>query len=215
MEQPKDWNLPALTELFELLGIAPGNAKLITQGDSAPIGELQAKISQLVEKLVMAQQALQGKLFLWSQNLLDDSDNQKYQNKLSKTKDFLESLQSYNTAGKLKNFRYDRSEVKSHKPGLVVLQEIDALQELITELSPIATYLSTAEGALLEDSNWVDRVKALRNDFLRDIKDVKKRASANFKQQSAQLLGKLKKDYINHYMELVCSPKTGPVLVRV
>jgi len=209
IEQPKDWNLPALTELFELLGIAPGNAKLIAQGESSPISELQTKISQSVEKLVMAQQALQGKLLLWGQNLLDDSDTQKYQTKLSETKDFLESLQSYNTAGKLKNFRYDRSKVKSHKPGLAVLQEIEALQELTTELSPITTYLSTAEGALLEDSDWVDRVKALRNDLLRDIKDVKKRASAYFKQQSVQLLGKLKKNYIKRYMELHTKARLG------
>ena len=209
VEQPKDWNLPALTELFELLGIAPGNAKLIAQGDSAPIGELQAKISQQVEKLVMAKQALQGKLLLWGQSLLDNSDAQKFQNKLYETKDFLESLQSYNTAGKLKNFRYDRSEVKSHKSGIMVLQEIDALQELTTELSPITTYLSTAEGALPEDSDWIDRVKAIRNDLLRDIKDAKKRSSANFKHQSTKFINKLKKDYIIHYMELHTKARLG------
>ncbi|KYC41451.1 hypothetical protein WA1_22440 [Scytonema hofmannii PCC 7110] len=32
IEQPKDWNLPALKALFELLGLAPGMAQLVTQG---------------------------------------------------------------------------------------------------------------------------------------------------------------------------------------
>ena len=32
VEHPKDWNLPALTALFELLGLAPGMAQLVTQG---------------------------------------------------------------------------------------------------------------------------------------------------------------------------------------
>ncbi len=32
LEQPKEWNLPALKALFELLGMTPGMAQLITQG---------------------------------------------------------------------------------------------------------------------------------------------------------------------------------------
>ena len=32
IERPKDWNLPALNALFELLGQAPGLAQALTQG---------------------------------------------------------------------------------------------------------------------------------------------------------------------------------------
>ena len=41
IEQPKDWNLPALKSLFELLGLTPGMAILVTQGKDEPVQELQ------------------------------------------------------------------------------------------------------------------------------------------------------------------------------
>lgn len=36
LERPKDWNLPALKALFELLGLIPGTAQLVTQGNDRP-----------------------------------------------------------------------------------------------------------------------------------------------------------------------------------
>jgi len=41
IEQPKEWNLPALKALFELLGLTPGMTQLVTQGKDEPIQELQ------------------------------------------------------------------------------------------------------------------------------------------------------------------------------
>jgi len=40
IEQPKEWNLPALA-LFELLGLTPGMTQLVTQGKDEPIQELK------------------------------------------------------------------------------------------------------------------------------------------------------------------------------
>lgn len=58
-ERPKDWNLPALKALFELLDLAPGMAKLITQGKDEPVQELQKVVQQRVEKMVLADQQIQ------------------------------------------------------------------------------------------------------------------------------------------------------------
>ena len=46
VERPKEWNLPALRALFELLGLTPGMANLVTQGRSEPIQELQRAVAQ-------------------------------------------------------------------------------------------------------------------------------------------------------------------------
>ncbi len=35
IEAPKEWNLPALRSLFELLGLTPGEAQYLTQGNKA------------------------------------------------------------------------------------------------------------------------------------------------------------------------------------
>ena len=39
LEQPKEWNLPAIRGLFELLGLTPGMAQLVAQGKDEPIQE--------------------------------------------------------------------------------------------------------------------------------------------------------------------------------
>ena len=37
LEQPKEWNLPAIRVLFELLGLPPGMAQLVAQGNDEPV----------------------------------------------------------------------------------------------------------------------------------------------------------------------------------
>jgi len=118
IEQPKDWNLPALKVLFELLNLALGLAQEVTQGKDEPIRQLQIAISQVLEKLVLVQHNLQSGLPFWGRNLLAEEEASQLRDRLDQTKTFLESIQAYSSPGKLKNFRYDAQEVKSHEDGL-------------------------------------------------------------------------------------------------
>src|SRR5439155_10847329 len=70
IERPKDWNLPALKALFELLGLTPGMAQLVTQGKDEPVQELQKAVTAAVERLVLVQQSLQTGLFFWGRSLM-------------------------------------------------------------------------------------------------------------------------------------------------
>ena len=106
IEQPKDWNLPALKALFELLGLTPGMAQLVTQGKEEPVQQLQKAITQTVENLVLTQQNLQSGMPFWGRNLLSEAEAKTICNRLDDTKAFLESMQAYSSPGKLKNFRY-------------------------------------------------------------------------------------------------------------
>jgi hypothetical protein len=63
IERPKEWNLPALKALFELLGLTPGMAQLVTQGKDEPVQELQKAVTAAVEKLVHPEFA-----YLWPTN---------------------------------------------------------------------------------------------------------------------------------------------------
>ena len=60
VERPKAWNIPALTAVFELLGLTPGMAQLVAQGKDEPVQELQKAVAARVNRLVMARQALQA-----------------------------------------------------------------------------------------------------------------------------------------------------------
>jgi hypothetical protein len=54
IEQPREWNLPALKALFELLDLTPGMAQLVTQGEDGPVQQLQKTIGLTVEKVPIA-----------------------------------------------------------------------------------------------------------------------------------------------------------------
>lgn len=209
IERPKDWNLPALKALFELLGLTPGMAQLVTQSKDEPVQELQKVVTNTVEKLVLMQQSLQTGLFFWGRSLLTEEEVQRLRAKLDGTKNFLESLQAYTTTGKLKNFRYDASEVIAHQDGLNSLAEIKSLEELVVDLGSTASYLSTAEAVLPTGHDWVDKMKTARDEVLAQIGDPTKRSAATFRQQTQRRLGGLKKAYLLAYLAMHAKARLG------
>lgn len=218
IERPKDWNLPALKALFELLGLAPGMAQQVTQGQEPPVTQLQKVVIDAVNELVLVQQSVQTGLFFWGHSLLAEDEAQKLRTRLDGTKAFLESLQAFNSPGKLKNFRYDASEVTAHRDGLSSLAEIKSLEDLVVDLGATASYLSTAEAVLptghlsacgAQAGEWIDKMKAARDEVLAQIGDPAKRNAATFRQQTQRKLGSLKKAYLLAYLSMHAKARLG------
>ena len=157
LEQPKEWNLPAIRGLFELLGLTPGMAQLVAQGKDEPIQDLQQAISKMVRRIVMAQQDMQKGLSFWGQDLLVSTALVGQADALDRAKTFFESLQAYSSPGRLKNFRYSVLEIMEHEEALTALDELDALREFIMDHAPTASYLATAEAVLPTEHDWVSR----------------------------------------------------------
>ncbi len=209
IERPRNWNLPALKALYELLGLTPGLAQLVTQSKEEPVRQLQIAISESVEKLVLLQQSLQVGLIFWDRNLLAEEETQQLRTRLDATKTFLESLQAYVSPGKLKNFRYDAQEVASHQDGLSSLAEIESLEALVADLGTTASFLSTAEAVLPAEHEWVNKTKEARNRVLAQLGDPDKRGAATFRQQTRRQLIVLKKAYIQTYLDMHTRARLG------
>jgi hypothetical protein len=209
IERPKDWNLPALKALFELLDLAPGMAQLVTQGNEEPVQQMQKVVTETLNRLVLAQQSLQQGLFFWGRNLLGENEVQKVRSSLDETKTFLESLQAYTSPGKLKNFRYNAQEVNGHREGLKAKKEIEALQELVADLGATASYLSTAEAVLSTDHEWISKVRSAREEVFGQIVDPAKRGKLSFRQHTQGKLTDLKKAYEQTYITLHSKARLG------
>ena len=207
IERPKDWNLPALRALFELLGLTPGMAQLVTQGKEESVQQLQQAVAESVEKLVLMQQSLQSGLPFWSRNLLPEDEVRKYRTQLDETKTFLESLQAYTSPGRLKNFRYNAEDVNKHREGFGSTKEIESLQELVADLGPTASYLSTAEAVFPADHEWVSEMKKVRDEALPQLSNSENRTL--FRQQTRQKLTALKTTYIQTYLGLHAKARLG------
>lgn len=209
IEHPKDWNLPALAALFTLVGLPPGDAQAVAQGKDEPVRQLQTAVSGIVEKLLLAQMRLQTGLIFWGRNLLSEDEIQSLRSTLQETKTFLESLQAYNSTGKLKNLRYGADEVTVHRKGLDALKEVESLQELVGSLGVTASYFSTAEAVLPTGHEWIGKVKATRDEVLAQIGDPAKRGMTSFRQETQRKLNELKKVYRQGYLLLHTKARLG------
>jgi predicted ATPase len=209
IEQPKEWNLPALKALFELLEMTPGMAQLLTQGKDEPVQNLQQAVEKIVKRIVMTQQTLRDGISFWGQNLLVGTDLYNQTEGIEKAKVFFESLQVYSTPGKLKNFRYSAQEVSSHKKAILALDDLESLREFVMNQGPIASWLTIAETALPDNHEWVDRMKAIRKDILVSLQQANLSTLSSQSQGISNKIQQLKLDYINIYIALHTKSRLG------
>ena len=209
LEQPKEWNLPALKALFELLDMTPGMAQLVTQGKDEPVQNLQQAVGKIVKRIVETQQRLRDGLVFWGLDLLAGTKLASQSCGLDETKAFFESLQVYTSPGKLKNFRYSVSEVLAHEKVMKTLDELDTLHRFTSDYNQMASWLSMAEAVLPADHDWVDRMRAIRQNVLDALKQVTITDLPSLSQGIGAKLQGLKKDYIAIYIGLHTRARLG------
>ena len=210
VERPKEWNVRALSAVFELLALPPGMAHLVTQGKEEPVQELQKAVTALVNRLVTAQQAIREGLYFWGRSLLDEQAGiGELHTNLDAVKAFLESLQAYSSPGRLKNFRYDREDVEAQHAGLNALRELESLGELAAALGGAASFLSAAEVVLPPDHEWIARMKDTRATLLGQISDPAARSQGGFRRDAQRALADLKEQYVRVYLDLHTRARLG------
>ena len=121
---------------------------------------------------------------------------------LDKAKVFMESLQAYNSPGKLKNLKYDANEIKAQRAVFDKLKEIQDLEVFTREISQFTQYLAMAEGYLPDADPWAQKSKDLREQLLKDVRKPEKRGAAKFKSSVIEKLKGLKEGSIAAYMTL-------------
>ncbi len=202
LERPKDFNLPALKALFELLGLPKGLEVALTKHEAQAVQQLQTKIGDILGKLVQAQQGLGRGFYFWGKAVLSKAELQHYRDGLTETKNFLESLQAYSTPLKFKNFRYTAGEVTAQWSGLKILQNVKHLIKVLTELNPSIAYLTTADATLAPQHPWKTEMAQIRDKVLTSLSDVRQRNNTGFTYYTQQQLMALQKSYIQAYLKL-------------
>ncbi|MCL6590794.1 MAG: DUF6079 family protein [Firmicutes bacterium] len=219
IERPKEWNLPGLTGLINLLKTYSSTAKLFTPGMAQVLtmggekadeitGQIQAAVLELIKRLLFAGEYLKQGMVFWGRNLWDNQEIERRNSQLMNTKNFLESMQVFSTPGKLKNFHYNPEEISRHKAGLEALAEIEFLKEAISGLTDSANYLTTAEAVLPAGSEWVGQMKRGREEVLNRIQNALK-TDTGVQHNLRLKLNELKRDYISAYLDLHTRARLG------
>lgn len=209
IEQPKDWNEPALRRLFEVLGEGAGNVQLIKDGKAEPIQTLARRVQETVEKIVTVRHQVESPPALFGKPLLSDSELTALRTRLDAAKTFFESVQGYKNPGQLKNFRHGVPEVEAQEQNLKALEAVTALQTLAGELGPVSTYLAHAETILPSDHSWLGKLQTIRAALIEKLAKPDERNSASFRQQASKQIADLKREYGKAYIDLHTKARLG------
>ena len=198
VERPRDLPLGALQELCELLGVPKGLIVNPSNRDEA-VAQLQQRVGALLNRVVTAQ-ARVGELVFWGQPVLSNQEQTEWRARLGSLKAFLESLQPFNTAGKLKNFSHDATVVKGQKASVDLTRDVEDLLQMVQQVAPLTSYLGKAEALLDAGHGWQDDVRTSRAELLTKIGSPKLRAEASFQRLLGLTLAELKAKYQDAYL---------------
>ncbi|WP_069472954.1 DUF6079 family protein, partial [Candidatus Marithrix sp. Canyon 246] len=210
LEKHRDFNLFALKALFELLELPSGLDIAITEYDQTAVELLQIRINQLLNQIVTVQHNLNSDLYFWGKPVLSSAEKSYYQQSLSTSNNFLESLLNYTTPVKFKNLKYSASKITAQWSGLKILKNIKQLITILNELSPTVTYLNVAATNLPEQHEWIIEMQQLRDYLCQKISDVTQRNASGFSYHSQQQLNALKNQYIKAYILLHQQARLNP-----
>jgi hypothetical protein len=200
IEHPKDLDLPCLIALSKLFTIPVGMVKIDSTRD-AWITSLQSHVSDhLIRVMTAAQQVKDGLVFCGTNVVKTNEDE--YRRTLDSFKTFLEGLQVYNTKGKLKNFRYTKTDIDAQKRGLELLGSLECLMKIIQETSQYSSYFQAAIAMLPTDHEWYNKINEGKQEALNKLSDENSWSDANITHSLKASLNSLKKEYIAFYLDL-------------
>ncbi len=208
IEKPKGLPLAELVALFELLGLSEGLIRNPDTHDQAVI-QLRAKANERTEQVVTTAQQVQTGLPCWGSELISGEEREDHRQKLDDLKGFLESLQAFNTPGKLKNFSRSITAIHAQKTGLDLVKQVEELNDLVQELAPMTGYLATAAAVLPPQDPWRGQMETTRASWRAKLLDPALRGRPDFRQIINHALQKAKEDYKTAYLNLHKKARLG------
>ena len=208
VEKPKGLPLGELVALFELLSLNEGLIRNENTHDEA-VKQLREKANEQTKRVVTVAQYVQTGLPCWGSELIPAEDREQQRLKLDELKAFLEGLQAFNTPGKLKNFSRSVLEIQFQSANLDLITQLEDLNSLVQELTPLTGYLATAAAVLPPQDPWRAQMDTMRSEWRARLLEPNARTAADFRQKINRALLKVKDDYRTAYFNVHKKARLG------
>ena len=226
----RDVPLAVWSAIFDAFGLQSGLLREESTR-SAAVTALQAKVQEELRQVATWQSQVQSGLRLWNDAIFTDglrfssqegtvvehsaipavslgqADLLPY---LRKTKEFLETLARYNTAGKLRNLRLGLAEATQEVGYRRAALRTPTLLDAIGQLQPATAYLSEAAANLPADHPWVQRAKAAKDELLNAVRRLAKGEGALESSTWTRRLETLRREYVDIYSAAHAEGVLGP-----
>ena len=167
--------LKSLASLFEL---SPGlfSGTNLDQG----VEKLQNKISEKLHSVLNLKEQLSDSLRFWDVEIYDLQEQENLKNTLDEFKEFLDSLQRFDTSAKIKNIQLSKSQISEKQSSYDSIKSLEEVSKTIIKLSPLTNYVSqttmilpeqSSSGSSEEKSGMISKIKQNPNEeTLHEIK---------------------------------------------
>lgn len=199
IKKPSDLPLPALRELFQLFDIGQGllHQDALVQG----IGTLNVKSQHSLQEVVTLSHEIKDGIPILEATLLSKAEVAERRDQLNELKDFLQSIQIYNTPAKLKNFKYSVEQVKSYADTFKLVGQLNILKNRAEEVTKAADYIVKAQYHLPTTHDWQNQAEIAIENVLDALKH------GNEIQTELKEVQRLKTGYVSIYMKIHSSSR--------
>lgn len=201
VERPKGFPLELLKKLFAMLDLPEGLLPNESTREQA-VKDLQAKVGEQLGRTLRIQDSLIGRLPFWGTPVPSERERSEWMEQIGRTKQFLESLQVFDTVGKLNNFRYTADELDAEQAGFARLSDVEVLAGLISTTIELTGYLSTASAVLPQEHEWQELARMAKEELLSGLRSHSRRSSGDFRAELSRKLKGLKSGYQGVYLAL-------------
>jgi hypothetical protein len=206
LELPKGYNIQSLQTLFSILGLPTGKAALITTQDNADcVADLQSEIEKIVKKIVTLQKDVKSGIHFWGFNILELLNLNSEIAALGDAKIFFESLERFNSPGKMKNFNTPKEDIEKYRDIPAILAILEELLLFSQKNISIAFWFQQAVGVYAPTNRWVVKTEETRKEIktsLLHISPVTLDAIKAVEQDALLKTAALKDEYITDYSAL-------------
>ncbi len=195
IKQPQGIPVKNLKALFACLGLPDYTSELEKpETISKIITEAKTKAERAVKTKAVVVQGLKCR----NVSLLSDEDSAKMKTELEALVAMLDSIQSYNTYGKLKAFKFTESELNTAFKARPYCEQVDKLKEKAEKFERLVGYLYTAQSYVVqEEKPLFDDIKAAIESLPSAVASSK---DADIKKYEA-LLNSLVDRYADYYLK--------------
>jgi hypothetical protein len=208
LEYPKNTPTETLQELFKVLDLRPG---LVTNKEylKDAIISLNSNVEKRLKQIVELEQKLNMRFMFWNVEIISDQKREIIGEQINSAKQFLESLQRYNTEGKLKNFAYTKKEVHKFRDNLESVANFEQILKITTDFTPILSYISEAEAILPQDNTVRKAIEEAKTCISPSLVDTSKWMDQGFRHDLMEELERLKREYTVEYFNLHGNARLG------
>jgi len=198
VQRPSGIPIEELKELSSLLGLAPG---LFTSERTLETGveKLQNKVVMKLETVLDIKSKISNGLRFWNSEIYDQQEQEVLKGKLDKFKEFLDSLQRYDTSAKIKNIRISKEDISQNKEISYEIKKLEVICQIIDELSDLTRYLSQGQLILKPDSSLINSISSDKKAEM--ISKIKQNTNGDIIEEIKAPLFDLKKSFIEEYYE--------------